>query len=69
MKTIYLIKYDNGEEGRLYEEFTFKYCYNTKSQANQAIEELKQDNDFLESMYSFNPENVHFWIEEMELVD
>lgn len=69
MKTIYLIKYDNGEEYEDYEEYTFKYCYTTKGQANQAIEELKQDSDFLESINSFNPEEVDFWITEVELVD
>lgn len=69
MKTIYLVKYDNGEYCEDYAECTFKYCYTTKGQANQAIEELKQDKDFLESVNSFNPENVDFWIEEVELVD
>jgi hypothetical protein len=69
MKTIYLVKYNNGEEFEDYEEFTFKYCYSSKRQANRAIEELKQDKDFLENVNCDYPERVDFWIEEVELVD
>ena len=69
MKIIYLVKYDNGEEYEDYEEFTFKYCYSSKRQAYKAIQELKQDKDFLESVNCCFPERVDFWITEVELVD
>ena len=51
MKKIYLVQYDNGEEyPEDYEDFTFKYCYSSEEQALQAIDELKQDQDFLENI-------------------
>jgi hypothetical protein len=69
MKKIYLVGYDNGVLYGDYEKFIFKYCYTTKGQANQAIEELKQDKDFLESINYYFPERINFWIEEIELVE
>jgi len=71
MKKIYLVKYDNGEVCEDYEEYTFQYCYTTKGQANSAIEELKQDKDFLLNTCIFedNIPNMNFWVEEIELVE
>ena len=71
MKKIYLVKYNNGEEyPEEYEEFTFKYCYSSKEQALQAIEELKKDQDFLEDINDFvEPTEIEFWVESVELVD
>lgn len=71
MKKIYLIQYDNGEEyPEDYEEFTFKYCYSSKEQALQAIEELKQDQDFLENISELvDTNNINFWVKVVELVD
>ena len=69
MKKIYLVKYDNGEDYEDYDKYVFKYCYGTKEQANKAMEELKQDEDFLEDINSFHPERINFWISEIELVD
>ena len=69
MKKIYLVKYDNGEEYEDYREFTFKYCYSSERQAYKAMQELKQDKDFLESINCDIPEKIDFWTEEVELVD
>lgn len=71
MKEIYLVQYDNGEvyaEG--YKEFTFKYCYSSKGQALQAIEELKQDQEFLKDVNaSVDTNDINFWVKVVELVD
>ena len=69
MKKIYLVKYNNGEEYEDYEEYTFKYCYSLKEQALQAIEELKKDQDFLESINPFDTTEIKFWVESIELID
>ena len=71
MKKIYLVQYNNGEEyPEDYEEFTFKYCYSSKEQALQAIEELKQDQEFLKNINDFVDTNdINFWVKVVELVD
>ena len=71
MKKIYLVQYDNGEKyPEDYEEFTFKYCYSSKEQALQAIEELKQDQEFLKDVNDFVDTNdINFWVKVVELVD
>ena len=71
MKKIYLVQYNNGEEyPEDYEEFTFKYCYSSKEQALQAIEELKQDQEFLENISELvDTNNINFWVKVVELVD
>ena len=72
MKKIYLVQYDNGEGGypEDYEEFIFKYCYSSKEQALQAIEELKQDQEFLKNINEFIDTNdIDFWVKVVELVD
>lgn len=70
MKKIYLVKYNNGEDyPEDYQEYTFQYCYSSKEQAIQAIEELQKDQSFLESVNSFYPTFIEFWIDEIELVD
>lgn len=71
MKKIYLVQYNNGEEyPEDYEEFTFKYCYSSKAQALQAIEELKQDQEFLENVSELvDTNNINFWVKVVELVD
>jgi len=71
MKKIYLVQYNNGEEyPEDYEEFTFKYCYSSKEQALQAIEELKQDQEFLKNVNEFVDTNdINFWVKVVELVD
>ena len=71
MKKIYLVQYNNGEEyPEDYEEFTFKYCYSSKEQALQAIEELKQDQEFLENVSELvDITNINFWVKVVELVD
>ena len=71
MKKIYLVQYNNGEEyPEDYEEFTFKYCYSSKEQALQAIEELKQDQEFLKNINDFvDTNNINFWVKVVELVD
>lgn len=71
MKTIYLVQYNNGEEyPEDYEEFTFKYCYSSEEQALQAIEELKQDQEFLENISELvDTTSINFWVKEVELVD
>ena len=71
MKKIYIVKYDNGEEyPEEYTEFTFKYCYSTEEQAKKAVEELKQDKDFLLSACGWKEQldDVQVWYEELELV-
>lgn len=60
MKKIYLIKFEDCEE-RVY-----NCCYATKELANNAIEELKQNKDFLENFVC--PEEINFWVEEVELI-
>jgi len=71
MKKIYLVQYDNGEEyPEDYEDFTFKYCYSSEEQALQAIDELKQDQDFLENISELvDTNNINFWVKVVELVD
>lgn len=71
MKKIYLVQYNNGEEyPEEYEEFTFKYCYSSKEQALQTIEELKQDQEFLKDINEFIDTNdINFWVKVVELVD
>ena len=71
MKKIYLVQYDNGEKyPEDYEEFTFKYSYSSKEQALQAIEELKQDQEFLKDVNDFVDTNdINFWVKVVELVD
>lgn len=71
MKKIYLVQYNNGEEyPEEYEEFTFKYCYSSKGQALQAIEELKQDQEFLKDINdSVDTNDINFWVKVVELVD
>ena len=71
MKKIYLVQYNNGEEyPEDYEEFTFKYCYSSEEQALQAIEELKQDQEFLKNINDFVDTNdINFWVKVVELVD
>lgn len=71
MKKIYLVQYDNGEEyPEDYAEFTFKYCYSSEEQALQAIEELKQDQEFLKNVNDFVDTNdINFWVKVVELVD
>ena len=71
MKKIYLVQYNNGEEyPEDYEEFTFKYCYSSEEQALQAIEELKQDQEFLENISELvNTNDVNFWVKVVALVD
>lgn len=71
MKKIYLVQYDNGEKyPEDYEEFTFKYSYSSKEQALQAIEELKQDQEFLKDANDFVDTNdINFWVKVIELVD
>ena len=71
MKKIYLVQYNNGEEyPEDYEEFTFKYCYSSEEQALQAIEELKQDQEFLENISELvDTTNINFWVKVVELVD
>ena len=72
MKKIYIVKYDNGEEyPEEYTEFTFKYCYSTEEEAKKAVEELKQDKQFLlENAFVWEEklDNVQVWFEELELV-
>lgn len=71
MKKIYLVQYNNGEEyPEDYEEFTFKYCYSSEEQALQAIEELKQDQEFLENISELvDTTSINFWVKVVELVD
>lgn len=71
MKKIYLVQYNNGEEyPEDYEEFTFKYCYSSEEQALQAIEELKQDQEFLKDVNDFvDTDDINFWVKVVELVD
>lgn len=72
MKKIYLVQYNNGDEyPGYYSEFTFKYCYSSKKQALQAIEELKQDQEFLENISEFidDTTSINFWVKVVELVD
>jgi hypothetical protein len=72
MKKVYIVKYDNGEEyPEEYTEFTFKYCYSTEEQAKKAVEELKQDKQFLLEnalVWEEKLDNVQVWYEELELV-
>ena len=72
MKKVYIVKYDNGEEyPEEYTEFTFKYCYSTKEEAKKAVEELKQDKQFLLEnalVWEEKLDNVQVWFEELELV-
>lgn len=72
MKKVYIVKYDNGEEyPEEYTEFTFKYCYSTEEQAKKAVEELKQDKQFLLEnalVWEEKLDNVQVWFEELELV-
>lgn len=72
MKKIYIVKYDNGEEyPEEYTEFTFKYCYSTEEEAKKAVEELKQDKQFLLEnalVWEEKLDNVQVWYEELELV-
>lgn len=72
MKKVYIVKYDNGEEyPEEYTEFTFKYCYSTEEQAKKAVEELKQDKQFLLEnalIWEEKLDNVQVWYEELELV-
>lgn len=72
MKKVYIVKYDNGEEyPEEYTEFTFKYCYSTEEQAKKAVEELKQDKQFLLEnalIWEEKFDNVQVWYEELELV-
>lgn len=72
MKKVYIVKYDNGEEyPEEYSEFTFKYCYSTEEQAKKAVEELKQDKQFLLEnalVWEEKLDNVQVWYEELELV-
>lgn len=72
MKKIYIIKYDNGEKyPEEYTEYTFKYCYSTEEEAKKAVEELKQDKDYLlegACVWEENFDNVQVWYEELELV-
>lgn len=69
MKKIYLVNYSNGEIFEDYEQYTFKYCYTSKEQANKAIEELKQDKDFLETINPFDISGIDFWITSLDLID
>lgn len=69
MTKIYLVKYNNGEDYEDYEDYTFKYCYSSKQQAQQAIEELQQDQDFLDSINPFDTTNIKFWIESIDLIN
>lgn len=72
MKKVYIVKYDNGEEyPEEYTEFTFKYCYSTEEEAKKAVEELKQDKQFLLEnalVWEEKLDNVQVWYEELELV-
>ena len=71
MKKIYIVKYDNGEEyPEEYTEFTFRYCYSTEEEAKKAVEELKQDKDFLLDACNWEEQvnDVQVWYEELELV-
>lgn len=72
MKKVYIVKYDNGEEyPEEYTEFTFKYCYSTEEEAKKAVEELKQDKQFLLEnalVWEEKLDNVQVWFEELELV-
>lgn len=72
MKKIYSINFDNGEE---YAEdrsfYTFKYSYSSREKAENAIEELKKDEDYLAD-YVLDRDQIQyidFWIIETELVD
>ena len=72
MKKIYLVQHDNGEAySEEYEKFTFKYCYSSKEQALQAIEELKQNQEFLNNVNDDidDTNDIDFWIRVVELVD
>lgn len=71
MKKIYIVRYDNGADYELNEEFTFKYCYTTRQKALDAIEELKQDKNFLQEVACFEEDYklVALWVEEVELVE
>ena len=60
MKKIYSIKFEDCEE-RVYNRY-----YTTKELANNAIKELKQNKDFLENFVC--PEEIDFWVEEVELI-
>ena len=72
MKKIYIVKYDNGEEyPEDYTEYTFKYCYSTEEEAKKAVEELKQDKQFLLEnalIWEQHLDDVDVWYEELELV-
>ena len=72
MTKIYVVRFDNNGNGGSYVDFNFKYCYKTKQEAQQAIEELLQDKDFIteNSIYREDKPLTSdcFWIEELELV-
>ena len=72
MKKVYIVKYDNGEKyPEDYTEYTFKYCYSTEEEAKKAVEELKQDKQFLLEnalVWEEHLDDVQVWFEELELV-
>lgn len=75
IRKIYLVKFNDGCWCATDDEkqYTFKYCYSSKMEANKAIEELKENREVLKDYIGyrddFNLKDVHFWIEELELVD
>lgn len=51
MEKVYIIFYNNGEEyPEEYEEFTYPYYFLTREDALQKIEELKNNNDFINDL-------------------
>ena len=50
MKKVFLVQCDNGEEYENYEEFTYKYCFSTKEEAEAAIKKLQEDRYALAEM-------------------
>lgn len=69
MKSIYLVRYSNGEGYEDYEERVYHQCFTSEEKAYNKKKELEQDKDFLEAVNAFEPNNVDIWIEEIELID
>lgn len=70
MKTIYLIRYDNGQEYEDNQEFVYQYGYKTKERALEEIEKLTNNQEFLEDACAWNNiEDVKIWLDYVKIVD
>lgn len=70
MEKIYIVFYSNGEEYEDYQEFTCSHYFLKEEDALQRIEELKNNDEFMEDL-CFNYEekaqveiDEMFWVEE-----